>query len=115
MSRIVVSMGRTSNIDYDRNFGQILACRILMGTVEAAFLPCSIYYCSLFYTRRELALRTSVFFQMGFIAVSQHRMSKGSARTMLKIPKGAVSGLTSWSVFQWDGKLKVCKVSPFVN
>ncbi|EMR65687.1 putative vitamin h protein [Eutypa lata UCREL1] len=41
---------------------------------------------NLFYTRRELALRTSVFFQMGFIA-------------------GAVSGLISWSVFQWDGKL----------
>ncbi|KAI1382925.1 MFS general substrate transporter [Hypoxylon trugodes] len=70
-----------------KNFSQILACRILMGTVEAAFLPCAVYYCSLFYTRRELALRTSIFFQMGFIA-------------------GAVSGLISWSVFRWNGSLK---------
>lgn len=45
-----------------------------MGTVEAAFLPCCIYYCSLFYTRRELALRTSVFFQMGYIAVGERRV-----------------------------------------
>lgn len=38
-----------------KNFGGILATRILMGAVEAAFLPCAIYYCSLFYTRRELS------------------------------------------------------------
>ncbi|KAI1759520.1 MFS general substrate transporter [Hypoxylon sp. FL1150] len=36
---------------------------------------------------KEMAVRTSIFFQMGFIA-------------------GAVSGLISWSVFQWHGKLK---------
>lgn len=52
------------------NFGGILACRILMGAVEAGFFPCAIFYCSLFYTRKELALRVSYFGQMGFIAVS---------------------------------------------
>lgn len=66
------------------NFGGILACRILMGCVEAAFFPCAIFYCSMFYTRRELSLRTSVFGMMGFVA-------------------GAVSGLIAWSVFQWRG------------
>lgn len=69
-----------------KNFGGILACRILMGCVEAAFMPCAIFYCSIFYTRHELSFRTSVFAMMGFIA-------------------GAISGLISWSVFQWHKSL----------
>lgn len=40
-----------------------------MGVFEAAFLPCAIFYCSLFYTRRELGFRTAIFYQMGVIAV----------------------------------------------
>ncbi|KAL7619624.1 hypothetical protein AAE478_010165 [Parahypoxylon ruwenzoriense] len=70
-----------------KNFGGILATRILMGAVEAAFFPCAIFYCSLFYTRRELSFRTSVFGCMGFIA-------------------GAISGLIAWSVFQWNKALR---------
>ncbi|KAI1103726.1 MFS general substrate transporter [Jackrogersella minutella] len=70
-----------------KNFGGILTTRILMGAVEAAFLPCAIFYCSLFYTRRELSLRLSIFSCMGFIA-------------------GAISGLIAWSVFQWHKALK---------
>lgn len=69
-----------------KNFGGILAARILMGCVEAAFFPCAIFYCSCFYTRHELSFRTSVFGMMGFIA-------------------GAISGLIAWSVFQWKEKL----------
>ncbi|KAI6081944.1 MFS general substrate transporter [Hypoxylon rubiginosum] len=70
-----------------KNFGGILTTRILMGAVEAAFLPCAIFYCSLFYTRHELSFRTSIFGCMGFIA-------------------GAISGLIAWSVFQWDKALR---------
>ncbi|KAK7226899.1 hypothetical protein V2G26_014902 [Clonostachys chloroleuca] len=70
-----------------KNFGGILAVRILMGCAEAAFFPCAIFYCSSFYTRRELSFRTSVFGMMGFIA-------------------GAISGLIAWSVFQWDKVLR---------
>lgn len=70
-----------------KNFGGLLATRIIMGAVEAAFFPCAIFYCSLFYTRRELSFRTSVFGMMGFVA-------------------GAISGLIAWSVFQWDKALR---------
>ncbi|KAI0179853.1 MFS general substrate transporter [Hypoxylon sp. FL1284] len=70
-----------------KNFGGILATRILMGAAEAAFFPCAIFYCSQFYTRHELSLRTSVFGCMGFIA-------------------GAISGLIAWSVFPWDKALR---------
>ncbi|KAI1383439.1 MFS general substrate transporter [Hypoxylon trugodes] len=64
-----------------KNFGGIMATRIIMDK------PCEVYYLSLFYTRKEMAFRVSWIGQMGFIA-------------------GAVSGLISWSVFQWKGTLK---------
>lgn len=52
-----------------KNFGGLMACRVILGTMEAGFLPCAIFYLSTFYTRTELAKRLSVFFLMGFIAV----------------------------------------------
>jgi len=51
------------------NFHGLMTCRIIMGMMEAGFMPCSTFYCSMFYTRKELALRLSMFFCMGFIAV----------------------------------------------
>ncbi|KAI1775647.1 MFS general substrate transporter [Hypoxylon cercidicola] len=56
-----------------KNFAGIMATRIIMGAIEAAWI--------------EMAFRVSWIGQMGFIA-------------------GAVSGLISWSVFQWEGGLK---------
>lgn len=67
------------------NFGGLLACRMVLGVLEAAFLPLPSYYGSLFYTRRELSLRIACFFSAVNVA-------------------GAVSGLISFSVFQWEGK-----------
>ncbi|KAH8807922.1 major facilitator superfamily domain-containing protein [Xylogone sp. PMI_703] len=64
------------------NFGSILACRILLGCVEAGFFPSAIFYLTLFYTREEIAKRISIFYMMGFVA-------------------NAVSGLIAYSVFQW--------------
>ncbi|KAF9872286.1 hypothetical protein CkaCkLH20_10113 [Colletotrichum karsti] len=68
------------------NFAGIMATRIIMGAVEAAYKPCEVYYLSLFYTRKEMGFRVCWIGQMGFIA-------------------GAVSGLISWSVFRWNGEL----------
>ena len=51
------------------NFGGIMATRILMGVLEAAYKPCEVYYLSLFYTRKEMGFRVSWIGQMGFIAV----------------------------------------------
>lgn len=67
------------------SFGGLLACRMVLGVLEAAFLPLPSYYGSLFYTRRELSLRIACFFSAVNVA-------------------GAVSGLISFSVFQWEGK-----------
>lgn len=68
-----------------RNFGELLACRTLMGVFEAAFLPCAVYYCSLFYTRRELGFRTAIFYQMGVIAVSDRPASLNSIQPLLSL------------------------------
>lgn len=67
------------------NFGGMLACRMVLGVLEAAFLPLPSYYGSLFYTRRELSLRIACFFSAVNVA-------------------GAVSGLISFAVFQWRGR-----------
>lgn len=52
-----------------KNFGGLLVCRLVLGMMEAGFMPCATFYCSLFYTRKELAFRLSIFYIMGFIAV----------------------------------------------
>ncbi|KAL5512623.1 hypothetical protein ACEPAG_3276 [Sanghuangporus baumii] len=46
-------------IGITNNYGGILICRILLGLPEAAFFPGAIYLLSRWYTRKELALRTS--------------------------------------------------------
>lgn len=52
------------------NFAGLMATRIVMGAVEAAYKPCEVYYLSLFYTRKEMGFRVCWIGQMGFIAVS---------------------------------------------
>ncbi|GAB7353842.1 hypothetical protein MBLNU459_g4208t1 [Dothideomycetes sp. NU459] len=44
------------------NFGGLLACRFLVGFVEAAFFPGCFYLLSCWYTRKELGLRTAMLF-----------------------------------------------------
>jgi MFS family permease len=71
-----------------KNVGHLMACRFFVGAIEASYKPCEIFYLSLFYTRKEMSFRVGMVGQMGFIA-------------------GAVSGLISWGVFQWNGALWV--------
>lgn len=52
-----------------KNFGGLLGVRIIIGIVEASYMPCVYLYYSLFYTRKELALRTAAWGFTGFIAV----------------------------------------------
>lgn len=75
------------------NAGQLMACRFLVGAIEASYKPCEVFYLSLFYTRKEISFRVGMIGQMGFIA-------------------GAVSGLISWGVFQWNGSLQVSYLRP---
>ncbi|KAL4876204.1 major facilitator superfamily domain-containing protein [Aspergillus karnatakaensis] len=73
------------------NFGGLLACRLVLGIMEAGFLPCAVFYCSLFYTRKEMAFRLSFFFMMGFIAVCLYFLVYYRVLTF----QGAIGGLIS--------------------
>lgn len=43
------------------NFGSLVAIRVLLGVFESAFYPGVIFYLSCWYTRREIAKRSSLF------------------------------------------------------
>ncbi|CZT24347.1 related to MFS transporter [Ramularia collo-cygni] len=44
------------------SFGGLLACRFMLGLVEAAFFPGAFYYLSMFYNRRQIAFRTAILY-----------------------------------------------------
>ncbi|KAI5120278.1 hypothetical protein M0805_005335 [Coniferiporia weirii] len=59
----VVAWGLTSAMTgVTHNFAGVLACRVFIGFPEAAFYPGAIYLLSRWYTRKELAFRTSILF-----------------------------------------------------
>ncbi|EKV10020.1 MFS transporter, putative [Penicillium digitatum] len=51
-----------------QSYGGLIACRILLGVVEAGLFPGFITYLTLFYSKREIALRTSYLFSSAAIA-----------------------------------------------
>ncbi|KAF8839409.1 MFS general substrate transporter [Paxillus ammoniavirescens] len=59
----VVGWGLTSALTgVTKNFAGIMGCRVFIGLPEAAFYPGSMYLLSRWYTRKELALRSAVFY-----------------------------------------------------
>ncbi|KAJ5092520.1 hypothetical protein NUU61_007390 [Penicillium alfredii] len=51
-----------------QNYGGLVACRVLLGVMEAGLFPGFITYLTLFYSQRELALRTGYLFSSAAIA-----------------------------------------------
>ena len=66
------------------NFASLIVCRLLLGLFEAGLFPGVILYLSMFYNRRNVALRQAVFY--GTYAIS-----------------GAVGGLVSYGIAELDG------------
>ncbi|KAJ4313141.1 hypothetical protein N0V84_009566 [Fusarium piperis] len=64
-----------------KNFGGMLAIRLLLGAFEAGFFGGAVFYLTLFYTRDELGFRIALFFGSALLA-------------------SAFSGLISFGVFQ---------------
>lgn len=50
------------------NFGGIVACRFLLGIVEAPFFPGVLFYLTKWYTKKEMNLRMSIFYSGALIA-----------------------------------------------
>jgi MFS family permease len=51
-----------------QNYGGLIACRFMLGFVEAAYFPGVLYYLSCWYTRKELGLRTAMFYSGALIS-----------------------------------------------
>ncbi|KAL1640963.1 hypothetical protein SLS58_006402 [Diplodia intermedia] len=50
------------------DYKTMLACRFILGIVEAPFYPGALYMLSMFYTRKELATRMSIFYTGNMLA-----------------------------------------------
>jgi MFS family permease len=44
------------------NFAGLMASRFFLGFIEAVFFPGALFYMSLFYTRKQYALRTAILY-----------------------------------------------------
>ncbi|KAJ5706778.1 hypothetical protein N7488_006579 [Penicillium malachiteum] len=51
-----------------QSYGGLIACRILLGVVEAGLFPGFLTYLTIFYSKREIALRTGYLFSSAAIA-----------------------------------------------
>jgi len=51
-----------------QSFGGLIACRSMLGFIEAAYFPGCLYYLSCWYTRKELGLRTAMFYSGALIS-----------------------------------------------
>ncbi|KUJ11861.1 pantothenate transporter liz1 [Mollisia scopiformis] len=51
-----------------QNYGGLIACRFMLGFVEAAYFPGCLYYLSCWYTRKELGFRTAIFYSGALIS-----------------------------------------------
>lgn len=51
-----------------RNYGDLVACRVLLGVLEAGLFPGFMVYLSIFYSKREMALRTGYLLSSAAVA-----------------------------------------------
>ena len=51
-----------------KNFGDIVACRFILGFVEAPFFCGVIFYLSKWYTKRELSFRMAIFYSASMLS-----------------------------------------------
>ncbi|KOS43861.1 hypothetical protein ACN38_g5234 [Penicillium nordicum] len=76
-----------------QNYGGLIACRILLGVVEAGLFPGFITYLTLFYSKREIALRTSYLFSSAAIA--------GAFGGLLAYGIGFMDGISGLRGWRW--------------
>ncbi|KAI9148873.1 mfs transporter [Paramyrothecium foliicola] len=76
------------------NYETMLVCRFLLGLTEAPFYPGALYMISMFYTRKEIATRMSIFYT-GNMAASSF---SGLIAAPIFSELSGVHGLTGW---QW--------------
>jgi MFS family permease len=76
-----------------RSFGGLIACRLLLGCVEASLFPGLAVYLTLFYTKRELALRIGYLFVSAALA--------GACGGLLGYAIGYMDGVSGQRGWRW--------------
>lgn len=76
-----------------QNYGGLIACRLLLGVVEAGLFPGLITYLTLFYSKRELALRTGYLFSSAAAA--------GAFGGLLAYAIGFMDGISGLRGWRW--------------
>lgn len=74
--------------------GQIIACRFILGFVEAPFFPGILFYLSKWYTREELSLRMAIFYSGSLISGAFGNLIAAGILTGL-------AGQRGYSAWQW--------------
>ncbi|KAH7082842.1 major facilitator superfamily domain-containing protein [Paraphoma chrysanthemicola] len=75
------------------NFASLVACRLLLGMFEAGLFPGVILYLSMFYNKRNLALRQAMFYGTSAIA--------GALGGLVAYAIGELDGAGGWSGWRW--------------
>ncbi|KAF2644983.1 putative MFS transporter [Massarina eburnea CBS 473.64] len=87
------------------NFGGIVACRFILGIVEAPFFAGVLFYLSKWYTKEELAKRNAIFFSGSLISGAFGNLIAAGILNGLSGKRG----ISSW---QWlyiiEGAITVC-------
>ncbi|CAG8975270.1 hypothetical protein HYALB_00007971 [Hymenoscyphus albidus] len=87
-----------------QNYGGLIACRFMLGFVEAAYFPGCLYYLSCWYTRKELGFRTAVFYSGALISGA----FSGLIAAGIKSGMDGAHGLRAWRwLFIIEGAITV--------
>lgn len=74
--------------------GEIIACRFILGFVEAPFFPGVLFYLSKWYTKEELSLRMAVFYSGSLV-------SGAFGNLMAAGILNGLAGARGYSAWQW--------------
>ncbi|KAF9245402.1 major facilitator superfamily domain-containing protein [Melanogaster broomeanus] len=92
-SSCIVAWGLSSVLTgVTKNFADIIACRLFIGLPEAAFYPGAMYLLSRWYTKKELALRSAIFYVCLLIS---NALSSWIAAGILGNTQGKL-GISAW-------------------
>lgn len=94
ISAITISWGIIATLTgVVQNYAGLIVCRLLLGAVESGLFPGMTIYLTMFYTKRELALRVGFLFVSAAIA--------GSVGGLLAYGIGFMDGVAGESGWRW--------------
>lgn len=76
-----------------QNFAGLVACRLLLGLFEAGMFPGIMLYLTMFYNRKNIALRTAYFFATAAIS--------GATGGLVAYGVGSLDGTAGWRGWRW--------------